>query len=218
MSILAVSFWSAVGGGAFVLVLPAGAWLIFRSSITAWLTKRLTARLERDAERYRHELGRDMEGYKDELARTQSIDNFRAEVRKAVAERLFELRLTALHEVHVALSNIPSWVQANMAFNDARPHRNELAKKMTEFLEPVNRNGLYFPGDFLVSYRELGIEMIGIHPEWERNEVVPVDDPRMQSISARAGALGLRVTELHRALPDELAEMIARSKAPTPAA
>jgi len=220
MSTLAISFWSAVGGGSFVLVLPAGVWLIFRHSITAWLTKRLTAGLERDAEHYRHVLGRDlatfqsrlnrdMESYKNELARTQNIESFRAGVRKAVAERMLELRLTALHEVGYALMEIPSWVHANLAFADNRPAVAVLQQKVTDFLEPANRYGLYFPNDFLVAYRQLAHDMLALHPEWQRNVIIPPDGPRTTELILRSATLGNRVTELHKALPDELAAIIA---------
>jgi hypothetical protein len=218
MSTLAISFWSAVGGGSFVLVLPARVWLIFRNSITAWLTKRLTAQLERDADHYRHELGRDlaafqsqldrdMESYKNELARTQNIESFRAGVRRAVA--MLELRLTALHEVGYALMEIPSWVHANMAFAGNRPAVAVLQQKITDFLEPANRYGLYFPNDFLVAYRELASDMLALHPEWQRNVIIPPDGPRTTALILRSATLGSRVTELHKALPDELAAIIA---------
>lgn len=219
MSALAISFWSAVGGGSLVLVLPVGVWLIFRQSITAWLTKRLTSGLERNAEHYRHELGRDLatyqgqlskdvEGYKNELARTQNIENFRAGVRKAVAERMLELRLKALHDVGYALMETPSWVLANMAFADNRPPVAVLQQRVADFLEPANRYSLYFPNDFLVSYRQLAQDMLALYPEWQRNVIIPPDGPRSTALISRGGTLGCRVTELHRALPDELAAII----------
>ena len=208
-----------VSSSVIALAVITAIFAIFKDTITSWMTKRVAVGLERAADRHRHELGRDMatyqgelnrdmEGYKNELARAQSVENFRIGVRKAVAERMLELRLTALHEVHVALSNIPSWVLANLAFNNARPSRPELQQKISEYLEPINRSGLYFPADFRFDYRQLGIEMLNLYPEWERNEIVLLDDPRTTQISTLAATLSDHVTALHRALPDELAAII----------
>ncbi|MEM5404116.1 hypothetical protein [Paraburkholderia unamae] len=197
-----------LGGIAGILAaLCIGAALVFRKAITDWLTKRVAKGLERDADRYRHELSRDMEKYKDELTRAQNVERFKGEIRKAVAERILERRLAALHEVDLALGEIPTWVVTQMAIPlQGRSPLTEFTQKISELGGVLTRHSLYFDAAFQLEYRQY-VGALNEHAgQWPEQVTIGSDDPRTLALLRTAGKLQLTVEGMHRQLPDVLAD------------
>lgn len=201
---------------AFLLLIFGGIGYIFQQPITSWLTKRVSARLEKQTEDYKHELARSMERYKDELNRLQNVDRVKMDVRKAVVEKLLEQRLAALHEISVAIRETPSWVIAAMANNGAK-RRNYVAisEKIDAFYAPINRYSLYFPDSFHLQYRELGFALTTMGNDWTNGTIIPMDDSRSTEILQMTANIGMLIAQMHLALPDELANIIAGGIAKT---
>jgi hypothetical protein len=197
-----------LGGIAGILAaLCIGAALVFRKAITDWLTKRVAKGLERDAERYKHELSRAMEKYKDELARAQSIERFKGEVRKAVAERMLERRLAALHEVDLALAEIPSWIMAGMSVPlEGRPPFPERIQKIDDLSGALDRHSLYFDNTFKLEYRNFTRELTEFAGQWLEQVTIDTNDPRKRALQTRAANLMRAVQVMHQQLPDLLAD------------
>lgn len=201
---------SVLGGSVFILALLSGIGYVFQQPMTAWLTKRISARLERQADDYRHQLARDIEEYKGQLSRLQNIDRIKMEVRKAVVDKLLEQRLAALHEVSAALGKFPTWAIAAMACHSTE--RNEmttLTNAMVEFYEPMNRYALYFPPEFNIAYRNVGVTTRDFADEWTTGTIIPIDDPRALNIIQMSADAMHTVSRMHLTLPDELANIIA---------
>ncbi|MFP3549734.1 hypothetical protein SB861_03330 [Paraburkholderia sp. SIMBA_049] len=200
-----------LGGGSFVVLLLGGIGYIFQRPLTAWLTRRMTAELEKQADDYKHQLSRDMERYKDELGRLQNADRVKMDVRKAVAEKFLEQRLAALHAISAQVRDVPVWVVAAMAHSNAhRQDRSVISEKMDAFYFAVNQNALHLPGPVQIAYRRLGQALMHIGKDWTSGTIIPMDDPRSRGIVDLAGEAGRLIHTAHLALPDEMANIIAR--------
>jgi hypothetical protein len=204
----------AVFGGVTVVALGvvAACWKLIDSTLTAWLTKRVTRQLERDAEQYRHALARDMETYKDELNRVQSIERLRAEMRKTVAEKMFAIRLDAYHMIYAMLETVPAWIATRLQLPAAaRGPLSVATEKLMEFGNAVERNSLYLPLRFSITYRRYAGLLYECVEEiaWANAEPLPFHHNRIIAILEQAGALQREINDLHRALPDDLANSIA---------
>ncbi|MFM0263106.1 hypothetical protein [Paraburkholderia sediminicola] len=206
----------AAGGTTIVILLVIGfVAYIARQALSSWVTRRLSRGLERDAEHFKHMLARDMEAYKDELNRTQNVERFKAEVRKTVAEKMLERRLTALHEIDLVLGEIPSWVIAQMiAPRAARASLPDCTLKLAEFASTITRHSLYFENDFTLAYRRLTIELAQYGNQWTQDAIIDAADPRALALLTQAGGLQRRVTEMHRQLPDLLADTMIDGRRP----
>lgn len=205
---------AAAGGAALIIVvLIGGVGFIFRQALAAWLTRRLGRGLEREAERYKHDLAREMERFKDELNWAQSVDRFRAEARKAVAERLLDRRLEALHEVSLVLHNVPSWVIAGASVPLAgRAPVDEMLAKMRELSGAFDKHSLYFDIQFGVDYRAFCANLQRLAGNWLHEAVLGADDPQIAPILHQTAGLQRVIDQMHKRLPDELANSIANER------
>ncbi|MDR5787859.1 hypothetical protein P9281_15100 [Caballeronia sp. LP003] len=109
-----------------------------------WLSKIIGRRLEETAEHYRHQLGKDLEAYKSDLSRALNRQNIKAEVRRAVAEKLLDRRLEALHEVHLEIYKHPSWVNAVVGQPYSAEVHSAFSKRMDEFSSAIDRKRSIF--------------------------------------------------------------------------
>ncbi|MCT7316760.1 hypothetical protein N5I87_12165 [Ralstonia sp. CHL-2022] len=202
---------AAAGGAAFIIVaLIGGVGFIFRQALAAWLTRRLGQGLERKAERYKHDLAREMEKYKDELNRAQNVDRFRAEARKAVAERLLDRRLEALHEVSLFLHDVPSWIIAGASVPLAgRGSVETMLAKLRELSGAFDKHSLYFEDQFRSEYRRLCTNLHRLAGNWMHEAVLSPDDPQIAPILHQTASLQRLIDQMHKRLPDELANSIA---------
>ncbi|MCA8038539.1 hypothetical protein [Burkholderia seminalis] len=206
---------TALGGVTAVLLLIAAAcWKLIDSGLTTWLTKRVSRGLERDAERYKHELSRDMESYKNELARAQGVEKIRVEMRKAVAEKLFDRRLNAYHELYVAISEIPSYILAGaMQPVENRPLQGQAYGRVQEFVNTLTPHQLYLPNDFKQEYRALLLTLLDLFAgsRWNTRPELRHEDAVVAEINVMVGALSSKLDSYYKLLPDDLANAIANA-------
>ncbi|SAL73403.1 hypothetical protein AWB74_04482 [Caballeronia arvi] len=201
--------WAALGGGVFTVAALGALGALFKDVFTAWMTRRVSLSLDKKADRYKHELARDMEHYKDELNRRQSVDRVKAEIRKSVAERLLDARLTALHEINAQLSSFPSWLVAGMARNFQRMERiEELRTRLDAFVPAIQSNALYFDIQFVSDYHVLHRALINYSMEWTSETVRPLSHPDAIAISTVTAMLKQRIDHMLKALPSELSALI----------
>lgn len=205
---------AAAGGAAAIVVLfVGGVGFIFRQALAAWLTRRLGRGLEQEAERYKHDLAREMEKYKDELNRAQSADRFRTEARKAVAERLLDRRLEALHEISHALHDTPSWILSNLAIPlVGRPPVAEMLAKMGALSGAFDKHSLYFDEQFALNYRTFCNDLQRLAGNWMDQAVLDRDDPRIAQVLTQAARLQATIDQMHKRLPDDLADSITNER------
>lgn len=206
---------TALGGvTAVFLVIAAACWKLIDSGITTWLTRRVGRALERDAERYKHELSRDMETYKDELARSQGIERLRIEMRKAVAEKLFDRRLTAYHELFVALSEIPSYILSGaMQPVEHRVPLQDVFGRAQEFANTLSPHQLYLPLDFKQEYRAVLSRLLSLFTgnDWSFRPALTQEDAVVLEINRMVAALNFKIDQYYKSLPDDLANSIMRA-------
>ncbi|MDN7467015.1 hypothetical protein [Burkholderia orbicola] len=203
---------AALGGAtAVILLIAAACWKLIASGLATWLTKRVGKGLERDADRYKHELSRDMETYKNELVRSQSIERVRAEMRKVVAEKLFERRLNAYHDLYVAISEIPSYIlsQAMQPIEFRFPLENVFGRAQ-DFQKTLIPHQLYLPSEFKQEYRSLLSELLTLFAEnsWAQRPALALEDQTVVQINQRVAALNFKLDQYYKSLPDELANAI----------
>ncbi|MEN2470530.1 MULTISPECIES: hypothetical protein [Burkholderia] len=203
---------TALGGvTAVILLIAAACWKLVDTGLTTWLTKRVGRGLERDAERYKHELSRDMEMYKNELARSQGMGRLRAEMRKVVAEKLFERRLNAYHDLYVAISEIPSHVLAGaMQSVEVRPSQAKTYTRVQEFANALTPHQLYLPGDFKQEYRALLVKLLNffVGNSWQASPALAFEDAKVTEINKMVATLNHKIDSYYKSLPDELAGAI----------
>lgn len=199
----------AAGGGTVVVLSLIGffGW-IFQQTVATWLNKWLGRSLERQADRYRHQLSREMETYKSELSRLQDTERFKSEVRKAVAEKVLERRLQALHEVSLALQTIPSWVVSVVRFPLAQTGVEAMSKQMAEYSKALDSNALYYSNEFSHPYRILAGQLFALITEWSDGEVFPEDEPRLHAAIVASATLQRQVEAIHRSLPDQITNIM----------
>ncbi|EJO52286.1 hypothetical protein [Burkholderia multivorans] len=198
------------GGAAAIVIIVIGAtWLIFKEAATSWLTKRIGNSLERNADYYKHELAREMEKFKDELARVQSAERFKSEARRAVAERILDRRISAYQDVMIALNEIPSWVMSQMCVSKVgRAPIMDFFSKMNQLSGALDRNSLYFDQTFVIEYRRVVVEIQKIGNEWGNSIVMDPHSDNMMQTTQRVAAIGYRVTEMFKTLPDDVVKVI----------
>lgn len=212
------------GPGAFVALIIIALLLYGLKTLLAetirWLSKIVGRKLEQDAEHYRHQLGKEMETYKNELSRSLNVDRIRSEVRRAVAERLLDRRITAFHEVHVELSNFPSWVISVVCFPFLQERYDVFFERMEKFGRAIEANGLHFPTAFVRDYHDLRAQLLELVQAWHGGTAFDINDPRRTAIIQRAGTLQSWIESMHRALPDEISGLMVESplRAPSPPA
>ncbi|MBT2789158.1 hypothetical protein [Paraburkholderia strydomiana] len=204
------------GAGAVVAAVCAAFAIMFRDTLTAWLTKRVAKGLERDAERYKHELSRDMENYKDELNRAQSVERLRAEMRKTVAEKIFALRLDAYHELYKALTQTPALIMSySLLPAGSRSTLDETVAQISGFNTALETHQLYVDKDFRNTYRTIATRLLGLFEsgEWETAEPLKNESEKIRTLSRLVGTLLEEIERMHTRLPDDLADGVANSVA-----
>ncbi|WP_155625707.1 hypothetical protein [Burkholderia vietnamiensis] len=206
---------AALGGvTAVAIAIVAACWKLVDTWITTWITKRVGRGLERDADHYRHELSQDMERFKDELARTQSVERLRAEMRKVVAEKLFEKRLTAYHELNIAIMSIPGELAGSATMPPESRFREAIvAEKIGEMKKLWEQHLLYVPPEFANDFRELLARLLLIFPAdgWGTMPALPQDGKVLTNIRELVRSLGNQIDALYKALPDDLANAVAQA-------
>lgn len=200
-----------VGGVAAIVLIVIGAvWIAFKDILTSWLTRRVSKSLERDADHYRHELAREMEKFKDELSRVQSAERFKAEARRAVADRVLDRRISAYHDINVALIETPSWIVSQMSISPAgRRPITEYFKKIEEMGMALSSNGLYFDNKFSLDYRTLIVKIQAVASGWLGEELFDVSGEKAREIQRDTAALSSRLDEMFQRLPDDVVKIIA---------
>lgn len=151
-----------------------------------------------------------MEKYKDELNRAQSVDRFRTEARKVVAERLLDRRLEALHELSRLLQDTPSWIMSALCVPPAgRPPVDEMLAKMRDLSGAFDKHTLYFDDQFGLDYRRFCADLQRLAGQWMNEAVLRPDDPRFVQVMNQIAQLNLVIDQTHKRLPDDLANSIA---------
>jgi hypothetical protein len=195
----------AAGGGTLVvLALIAFIGWIFQHAVATWVNKWLGRSLERQAEQYRHQLSREMETYKSELARSQDTERFKSVVRKAVAEKVLERRLQALHEISLTIQTIPSWVASVIRFPLANTGIEAVTQRMAEYSRALDSNALYYPNEFARPYRILASELFVLITEWSNGTASQETERRLQATIVASAALQRQIDAMHRSLPDQI--------------
>ncbi|MFP3428713.1 hypothetical protein SB781_03085 [Paraburkholderia sp. SIMBA_061] len=173
-----------------------------------WLSKRVGRKLEDDAARYRHELAKDMEAYKNDLSRALNVERIRSEVRRAAAEKLLDMRLKALHEVHLQLWKLPSWVTSIVRFPYELRRDVEFSERMELFTSAMDSNGLYFTNLFGRDYRLLAGTLFELAAEWRQGAVFENTDARFAAVIVSTARLQTQIEQKHRLLPDEISALM----------
>lgn len=186
---------------------------VFHGPLMAWLTKRLAKGLERDAERYKHELSREMEKYKDELTRAQSVERLRAEMRKVVSETLFEKRLAAYQELYKVIIRVPATVLARaMLAPGTRGDIGFATEQIQALNDTLEQHLLYVSGDFAQRYRSLTATLTNMFSAatWDTTPRLDIQDERVTVVHGKVRTLQGELEQLYKTLPDDLANGIAQ--------
>ncbi|HEX7913903.1 MAG TPA: hypothetical protein VF534_38305 [Paraburkholderia sp.] len=213
MSILQQILTALGGTVVVILLIGAACWKLLESGLTTWLTKRVAKGLERDAERYKHELSRDMERYKDELARSQGVERLRAEMRKVVAEKLFEKRLAAYHELYMATMRIPATVMARaMLPVGSRGSIEIITEQIRELTNALERHQLYMTPEFTKQFRDLitGLVSMFSPDTWDTMPPLAIEGEKVKYINGLVRALNGQLERHYKTLPDDLADGVAQ--------
>ncbi|MGF7001277.1 hypothetical protein [Paraburkholderia sp. GAS32] len=185
--------------------------VVFRNTLTAWLTKRVAKGLERDAERYKHDLSRDMETYKNELARAQSTERLEAEMRKAVAEKMLTLRLDAFHDLYALVQETPYLIiRSRERVQESRFGLDDEIDGVIAMADALRRHRLYVDDEFAKAYEDLTSELAEIvkEPDWREAPPLPTDGRLSQRVRLRAMLCRRLLEEMHRNLPHQLARLV----------
>ncbi|MDN7858331.1 hypothetical protein QZM81_21265 [Burkholderia cepacia] len=203
-------FIVSVGGALGVIVaILAAVGFIFKQSLAAWLTKRLSKELEEKAEKYKHELSREMEAYKNELSTIQTVKRFKIEARKAVADRLMDKRLEAAQVLSSALNKVPSWVLSQRSIPpESRVPTSEYLERMTEFSDVLDKNTLYVDLDFPVAYRAIVTDIFNMTDIWDGDGIIDTKGEAAKKILADAAALVHAIDKSVKVLPETLVNEI----------
>lgn len=185
--------------------------VVFRNTFTAWLTKRVAKGLERDAERYKHELSRNMETYKNELARAQSTERLEAEMRKAVAEKMLTLRLDAFHDLYALVQKTPYLIiRSREQVQESRFGLDDKVDGVIAMADALRRHRLYVDDEFAKVYEELTSELAELvkEPDWHEAPPLPTDSKLSQRVRLRAMLCQRLLEKMHRNLPHQLARLV----------
>jgi hypothetical protein len=206
---------AAGGASAIIIVLVGFTAVIFRDTLTAWLNRRLGRSLERESERFKHELAREITGFKDELDRAQSAERFKAEVRKAVAERMLAYRLEALNEVFAAVMDEPWAVIGQISVPpEERISLMQMRQRVIDFNSTIRRHSLYLSKDVAEKSRAVTHMLMELAEIGDRPALEPDGVERARAYALLRSLLEAIEASLKR-LPDELADTIVASPVQT---
>ncbi|MFL9998825.1 hypothetical protein PQR34_46530 [Paraburkholderia sediminicola] len=208
---------------AVALAVLAAIGTIFKQAITTWVTKRVAAGLERDAETYRHDLGREMEthkgrltrdieGYKSELSRAQDVNRIKVEVRRAVAEQLLVRRLAAIHDLSQALNSVPHAVSVTARSERSPEKFSAVDEKLKSMEATLETHGVYCSNAARGSYAEMIHMLYSLAVAWRQGANVTDLEPHVKEILNLQFKLDAEFQRMLQALPDEIASLVIYEK------